>query len=64
VSRWKDGFLGGKWKTTRIALFDDSTLAWFDHNSDTRPNGSLYLKSLVPYMAIGQMTGRIPGRCG
>ena len=60
---------GKAWREERIALYEDSTLAWFKQKGRLEPDGSLVLKEVPTGRqsgaqggAISQWTLHIPGR--
>lgn len=60
ILRYKSGFLSNKWKLNHAVLFSDSRLEIFDEKGDSKPNTSILLKDVVPYICVGQMVDRMP----
>uniref|UniRef100_A0A0K0FTQ9 PH domain-containing protein n=1 Tax=Strongyloides venezuelensis TaxID=75913 RepID=A0A0K0FTQ9_STRVS len=60
ILRYKSGFLSNKWKQNHAVLYSDSRLEIFDEKGDSKPNTSILLKDVVPYICVGQMVDRMP----
>lgn len=57
-----EGLLSKKWKDFYFVLFDDSTLQWFEKQSDRKPEGSVRVRDVAQNLCVGPYTRCIPNR--
>ncbi len=56
------GFLSKKWKEGYFVLYEDSTLQWFEKQSDKKPEGTIRVKDVCQFLSVGPFTRCVPGR--
>lgn len=62
LTYYSRGFFGSKWKEGFFQLFDNSTIKWFENKNDLNPEGVIYLRSVVAFLAVGPYTRSVPGK--
>ena len=56
------GFLSKKWKEGWFALYEDSTIQWYEKSSDKKPIASILIRDICQYLSVGPYTRCVPGR--
>ncbi|CAF1672109.1 unnamed protein product, partial [Didymodactylos carnosus] len=56
------GLLSKKWKDFYFVLFDDSTLQWYEKQSDRKPEGSIRIRDIAQNLCVGPYTRCLPNR--
>ena len=51
-----EGLLSKKWKDYYFVLFNDSTLQWFEKQSDRKPEGSIVIRNVAQNLCVGPYT--------
>lgn len=57
-----EGLLSKKWKDYYFVLFNDSTLQWFEKQSDRKPEGSIVIRNVAQNLCVGPYTRCLPSR--
>lgn len=57
-----EGLLSKKWKEYFFVLFDDSSLHWFEKQSDRKPEGGIRIRDVAQYVCVGPYTRSIRNR--
>ena len=56
------GIFTKKWRDGYFTLYEDSTLQWYEKESDKKAEGTIRVKDTCQYLAIGPFTRCVPGR--
>lgn len=56
------GLLSKKWKEAFFCLYEDSTIQWFEKQTDKKPEGTIRIKDIAQYLSVGPYTRAVPGR--
>ncbi|CAF1547992.1 unnamed protein product, partial [Didymodactylos carnosus] len=56
------GLISKKWKDYYFVLFDNSTLQWFERESDRKPEGSVRIKDVAQFLTVGPYTRCLQNR--
>jgi len=43
-------------------LYEDSTIQWFEKQTDKKPEGTIRIKDIAQYLSVGPYTRAVPGR--
>lgn len=57
-----EGVLSKKWKDYYFVLFDDSTLQWYEKQSDHKPDGYIRIRDIARNLCVGPYTRCLPHR--
>ncbi|TRY78693.1 hypothetical protein TCAL_15285 [Tigriopus californicus] len=60
--RYKKRIFGSNWRHGTLVLHQDSTLAWYPDNRDSKPDLGVLLKDAPEMIAAGQFSQNVPGR--
>ena len=56
------GLLSKKWKEGFFALYEDSTIQWYEKPTDKKPEGTIRVKEIAQFLSVGPYTRCVPGR--
>ncbi|XP_041350999.1 sorting nexin-18-like [Gigantopelta aegis] len=60
--RLSKGSFSKSWNPELFVLFQDSTLAWYKNEKAIEPKGSVFLKDVCQFLAVGLICQQVPNR--
>ena len=62
IEYYSRGIFTKKWREGWFALYEDSTIQWFEKESDHKPAGHICIKEVCQFLSVGPYTRCVPGR--